>query len=557
MKNTYADTIVYGKLFTGDCSKPYATAMAICDGKFLAVGNHEEVAAFQGPSTRILDCSGRRILPGMTEGHAHVTMTADLLFGAHLYGCHSVEEYLTSITRFHELHRDITVLTGKGYITSVFGEGGPTASLLDKICPDIPAVLSAEDCHSVWVNSLALELLQINELTPDDPLGEIVRYPDSGKPTGWLKEAAADLVAPIIPAYSIEEYKDAILAFQETALSNGITNCFEPLLGTRKDYEERLQAYHELDLEGRLVVTFQVGYPIASAAEMVSGLEQAQKLRDTFAGDSHIQVNTIKLYADGVLENHTAALLDPYADQPGDYGTSIWAQNDLNRIVLEAQERGFRLHAHAIGDGAVEQVLRAYENAHNAAASGSHPDSDLRHAITHLQIMKPDQIVRMAKQNILAVVNPYWHFKDSLYFDALEIPYLGIVRAESEYPLASLVEAGVHVSQASDWPVTVPANTFLSLHLMVNRTEPGYVDASPLKPSECLAVEEALDVLTAGGAYQMGLDEKKGTISVDKDADFVIIDNDVLTMEPQRIYTTRVLSTYVHGQKVWSSIQQA
>lgn len=550
----FADQVFFGKIITGDSARPTAGGFAVKGGRFCAVSQASAIQPLIGPDTVVTRLSGGCIVPGMTEGHAHVTLTTELLFGAHLYGKYSVNDYLDTIRAYRAAHPELKVLTGKGYITSVFGDCGPTAALLDLACPDLPAIISAEDCHSVWINTRAMQMIGLTRDTPEVPLGVIVRFPDTGEPTGWLKEAAESLTAPILPPYSIEDYKEAILSFQEMALSGGITNCFEPLLGARKDFRTRLEAYHQLDQQGKLSVTFHIAYPAASAANAMRSLQTAIELRDTYRNDPHLQLTTIKLYADGVLENHTARLLEPYADEPGDYGNFIWEQDALNAFVLQAEQAHFLLHTHAIGDGAVEQVLNAYEYAadHRAPAA-PRP----RHAITHLQLMTPQQITRMARDGVIAVVNPYWHFKDSLYFDALEIPYLGTRRAESEYPLASLVCAGVHVSQASDWPVTVPANTFKSLHLMVNRTEPGYAVDSALKPSECLSALEGIEVLSAGGAYQMNLDEKKGSISVDKDADFVIIDSDVLTMEPQRISTTRVLSTYVHGQKVWSSIQQA
>lgn len=551
-----ADHVFIGKIYTGERSNPFANAFAIHNGQIIYVGDAENVNPHIDIHTHIHHVDSGCIVPGITEGHAHVTLTTDLLFGVQLYGIRSLEKYLQAISDYLKRNPNLSLLSGKGYITSVFGESGPTAALLDEISTTIPIIMTAEDCHSVWVNTKVLQLLHIDENTLDVPNGKIVRYATTQKPTGWFKEAATDLMLPLQPVYSVDAYKQAILAYQDMALSNGITICFEPFLASGKDFETRLEAYHQLELEKKLLITFRTALSIYPEDSFDEFWETALRLREKYKADEHMKLTTIKIYVDGVLENHTAYLLEPYADQPGDYGTPIWSQDMLNKIVLTAMQNNFQLHAHAIGDGAIEQILNAYENGDNMLYKDFSAPFDIpKKAITHLQIMKKEQKLRMAKNGYVAVVNPYWHFKDTLYFDALEIPYLGVKRAESEYPLASLIEAGVHVSQASDWPVTVPAKTFESLHFMVNRSEPGYRNSDPLKPEECLSVEEALQVLTLEGAYQLELNQKKGTISVDKDADFVIIDNDVLTMEPQRIYTTRVLSTYVHGQKVWSSIQ--
>ncbi len=560
-KNTCADLIVFGKIYTGE--KDVASAMAVRDGVFLYVGRDDEetvLSRYQGPHTEVLHIAKGLILPGMTEGHAHVTSYADLLFGVSLYDGNSVQDYLEAIARYAAAHPADTVITGKGYINGIFPSPGPTARMLDSVCPDIPAVLSAEDCHSVWVNSKALELMGIDENTPEPENGEIVRYSGSKRPTGWLKESAMLLSNDIKPAFTVEHYKQAILAWQEMALSEGITNCFEPFFDARRDYQVRLEAYRQLAKEGKLKVTFRGGFSIEAEDDLQKELEKSIQARsllqkdgiDTGSPDDIFRINTVKLFADGVLEGRSACLKEPYADETGGCGSLLWKQEALNEFALAAQSQGFLLHTHAIGDAALDAALTAYEYAQEHLPENHSLKGTDKNAVTHLQIVSETEMDRLAKDNIIAVVNPYWHFKDPAYFDAVEVPYLGRERAEREYPLSSLYHRGIRMSQASDFPVSVPAATFKSLHLMVNRA----FHTEPLNQEECLSVSEGLELLTAGGAWQLGLIEKKGTITVDKHADFVIIDNDVLTMEPQRIYTTRVLSTYVHGQKVWSSIER-
>lgn len=549
-----ASEIIIGKIYTADTPR-IAQGMAILNGKYLYVGSKEEALSYADEHTKITEFTEGLILPGMTDGHAHITMTTELLFGVSLYNGHTLDYYLNQVRQYILEHPNEAFITGKGFVNGAFDAIGPTADMLDSVSKDIPIILSAEDCHSVWVNSKALSLLHIDENTPDIENGEIVRFPGSRKPTGWLKEAACHIASSIIPPYTIEQYKEAILHYQEMALSQGITNVFEPLFAASKGYRERAEAYRQLSEEGKLLITCRLGYSIEPEDDIYKELEAAKQIRERLKDNKQVQLTTIKLFADGVLEGHTAFLLKPYADtETEDYGEPIWTQEALNDFAYTCQKECFLLHTHAIGDGAVEYVINAYEYAQKQLED-SHPLKGTKHnSITHLQLVNEQQKQRMAALNIRGVVNPYWHFKDSKYFDALEVPYLGCERAETEYPLASLQKAGIALSQASDFPVSVPADTFTSLHLMVNRTEPGNPSIPCLNQQECLDIDSALEVLTHFGALQLHINEKKGSITIDKDADFVIISNDVLTMEPQRIHTTRVLSTYVHGQKVWSSI---
>lgn len=570
-KGQSASQIIIGKIYTAD-TLGIVQAMAIRNGKYLYVGTKEQALTYADESTEIREYTEGMILPGMTDGHAHVSMTTELIFGVSLYGEYTPSYYLNQVKQYIAEHPEDTFITGKGYVNSAFDSLGPTAEMLDSITSEIPIILSAEDCHSMWVNSKALSLMHLDENTPDIENGEIVRFPGSRKPTGWLKEAACHIAADIIPPYTVEQYKTAILHYQEMALSQGITNIFEPLFASSKGYAERAEAFRQLTEEGKLLLTCRLGYSIEPEDDIYKELETAKQIREQLKDNEKVQLTTIKLFADGVLEGHTAYLLEPYADgnscsnsdalseatasntAKSDYGEPIWSQEALNDFVYLCQKEGFLLHTHAIGDGAAEYVINAYEYAQKKLPAG-HPLKGTRHnAITHLQLVSEQQKQRMAKLHIRGVVNPYWHFKDEKYFEALEVPYLGRERAETEYPLASLQKAGICLSQASDFPVSVPADTFTSLHLMVNRTEPGNPSMPCLNASECLTVNEGLQVLTHFGALQLHINEKKGSITIDKDADFVIISNDVLTMEPQRIHTTRVLSTYVHGQKVWSSI---
>lgn len=541
-----ADMVVNGKIYTADKNQSIAEAFAVSDGKIIFVGDKKEAEKYIDDNTKVVTYTDGVVIPGITEGHAHISCTTELIFGVCLQDCETVDEYKKAISDYVSSHPDEEVITGGGFENGVFDEIGPTAKIIDGVVKDKPVILVSADHHSSWVNSKAMELVHLDENTPDVESGVIVRYKNSKKPTGWLKEMAQGLMMDIVPKLTAEQFKKALLHYQNIALQNGVTIAFEPMLDHQKEFEKRFKAYEELAKEDKLKVTFRVAYTIEPDDDADEIFKQAIDTRERLNKYEHINVNTIKLFVDGVVEGHTAYLRDDYKDAEGDKGEPMYPQEDVNKYVLRALKEGFRVHTHAIGDAAIDSILEAYEKGQNAVDS-----NNFRNAITHLQVMQQDQVEKMKELGIVAVVNPYWHFKNPVYYNNLEVPYLGEERASKEYLLGSLKKKGIVMSQASDFPVTVPPRTMDSLHIMVNRVEPGKKDMEPLGIEEAISVKDALDVLTIGGAYQNDLDEKKGSIEAGKDADFVVLDKDVFTMPKEELYKTNVVKTFTKGVLAW------
>lgn len=541
-----ADLVIYGKIYTADKDGTIAEAMAVKDGKILYVGDEKGAEPYVTESTEVIRRKEGLVIPGITEGHAHITSTTELVFGARLSNLLTVEEYVEEIKRYIAENPEEAVISGCGFENGVFDEIGPTAEILDEIDCDKPMVFISEDHHSFWVNSKALEIAGIDENTPEVENGVIVRYPGTNKPTGWFKELAGGLVSKVMPVMTTEHIEKAILYYQDIALSNGITIAFEPMLDRKKEYDVRFSAYENLNRQGKLQITFRVAYTLEPDDDENKIFEAARELKDRFQGEDKIQVNTIKIFADGVVEGHTAYLREDYADAPGDKGEPMCSQEVMNRWVKRALDNGFDVHAHAIGDAAIDEVLNAYKYGQTEA------DRDYRNAITHLQIVVPEHVERMKAMKVVAVVNPYWHFRNGTYYDNLERPFLGDERAGREYYLNSIVKEGIATSAASDFPVTVPPDTMACLHTMVNRKKAGCSDMKALGCDETVDVKTALNILTCGGAYQNRLEKTKGTLETGKDADFVFIDKDVLTLPKEELYTAGVTDTYIGGKPAWS-----
>lgn len=536
-----ADIIVTGTIFTGEGT--IEEALAVKDKKFIYVGDKDGAKLFKGADTKVIEAQGL-VLPGFTEGHAHVTNTYEILNYAHLYKGSTKEEYIEIFKEFLKAHPKNQVVVGRGYRNGAFGENGPDKTMLDEVSTKIPIIAIGEDAHSTWVNSKAMELAGLNKESISPENGEIVRDAD-GEPTGWLKEGADALVRSVLPKLTCDKIKEAILFYQKIAMTNGVTHVFEPMFNPQKEYDVCCQAYEELAGSGELRICVQTGYTIYPQDDIEEGIGKAALYRERAEkiGSDRYALDTIKIFIDGVLEGHTAYLLEPYEDQPGDCGKPLWTTKRCNEVVKKAVENGFRVHIHTIGDGALQMAIEAFEEAKDSVKGVKMP-----FAVTHVQVVKEEQFTKLAKLGVAVVVNPYWHTRDELYYDRLELPFLGKERAEREYPVASFVEAGCVVSQASDFPVTIPADVMTGLHIMVHRGEHKYGDFIPLNPKEAVTLEQALEILTINGAKQGGLEEKMGSITLGKDADFVILDKNILTRDYKKLYTSKVKKLFIQGK---------
>ena len=539
-----ADTIILGRIYPADGTGSFAEAMAIRDGKILAVGSREDLLKWAGDETEIEEKPGL-IIPGITEGHAHVTCASEMVFGLALGAADSPEEYLEKIRFFRDAHPDAGYLVGSGYDNGVFDRSGPTAALMDTAVSDIPVVMIASDHHSRWLNTAALQRTGITDQTPNPLNGEIVR--DSlGHATGWLKETAQLFTRQVLPPMSPEDYAKAVLFYQQIALSNGVTTSFEPMYDCMRDYDLRAEAYRLLDLRNELRVSFSLGWSLEADENLAVSRESLRKARERLSGCRKVCLNTAKFFADGVVECHTAFLREDYADTPGNRGELTFSLEDFRAEVSAALKDGFDVHIHVIGDAALDMALDALEEGQDRTRK-IRGEAGFRNAVTHLQLAWPDQISRMKKLGLVAVTNPYWHYSSPVYYEALELPYLGERRARAQYPMKSLVDQGIPVSQASDYPVTNPPRTMDALHLMVNRRDPKHPEDEALGPQECLSVREALDILTRSGAYQLRLEQRKGSLEPGKDADFCVLSADPFAVPKEDLHRIEVLETWTDG----------
>jgi predicted amidohydrolase YtcJ len=534
-----------GTLYTVDAQRTVAEALAVKGDTIVYVGNNAGVQAWIGEKTRVIDLKGKMILPGLVDSHSHAPDAIAEIYEVSLYGIGSVDEIKQAIRDFVAATPNLQGLKGAGWINAVFGPHGPTKEILDEIVPNIPAVLASEDYHSVWVNSKALELAGVTEDTPD-PEGGIVERDADGSPSGTLRESATELVADVIPGYTVDQYVEGLNHFQDMAHSYGMTTVYIP-----SSDETTLKALHNFEQSGAMTIRFPTAVNVEPQDDL-SVVDRLAQIREQEQG-GNFWIASAKVFMDGVLEGGTAYLEEPYLYRPDSRGELLWDPQKYNEMCAALDKAGFQIHVHSIGDAATRITLDGF-----AYARQQNEVRDSRHMVTHLQLVNPADVARFAELNAIAVPQPYWFVVDTYYTQAVE--YVGQARADRQYPMKSFFDKGVVVASASDYPVTIPPNPMLAIELGATRTVPvgseAYVDPSftqALVPAERVTVEQMIASFTINGAYAAFLEDEIGSLEAGKKADLIVLDQNLLQISPTEIHKTTVLLTFFEGQEVYRS----
>jgi predicted amidohydrolase YtcJ len=539
---------VGGTVFDGRSDHPFRTDVGVAGDRIVALGV-DEVAQQVTPRTRVVDLSGRLLLPGLIDAHVHPVQGGSERLGCDLSQGRTKAEYLALVKAFVDSHPETEWVVGGGWAQAAFPGGAPRAEDLDAVCPDRPVVISNRDHHSAWVNSRALQKAGIDAQTPDPPDGRIERAED-GTPTGTLHEGARMLALRVAPTQTRRKMYAALLEAQRYLHSFGITGWQDALIGDYGNHSSQfVEVYREATVNGDL--TARVNGALWWGRDQ--GLEQLDSLieiRAAFQQDL-FRVSSVKIMQDGVPENRTAAVLEPYL-QPGcgcggGTGISFIEPGLLQRYVTELDRAGFQVHFHAIGERAVRESLDAVQ-----AARARNRLPGPAHHIAHLQLVHPDDVPRFAPLRVAANIQPLWAAYDPQMVQ-LNLPILGEARARWQYPFASLDEAGTHLCAGSDWPVTSP-DPWLGLHVAVNRQHPaGHPDRHPevFLPWQRLSLGTALRAYTSGAAWINGRAHYTGQIRRGYAADLVVVDRDPFEAPPEEIHLTRTLETFAAGLSVF------
>ena len=522
-----------------------ATAVAVTGDRVTAVG-HDEVHELAGPRTQVVDLAGRLLLPGFQDAHVHPVPAGLELSQCDLTGTRTAAETVAAVRAYAEAHPEREWILGGGWSMEAFEGGTPTKELLDAAVPDRPVYLPNRDHHGAWANSRALELAGIDRDTPDPADGRIERDA-AGEPSGTLQEGAMRLVGRLTPPATAADRLAALLHAQRHLHALGITAWQDALVGDFLGMDDPAPAYLTAARDGSLTARVRG----ALWWDRERGAEQIPELAEKRDALSHgrFRAGTVKLMLDGVAENGTAALLDPYLDRCGcataNRGKSFIDAGQLPKYVTELDALGFQCHFHALGDRAVRDALDAIE-----AARAANGPSNTRPHLAHLQVVHPEDVPRFALLGATANIQPLWAAHEP-QMDELTIPFLGAERAAWQYPFGALLRSGARLAAGSDWPVSSP-DPLQGIHVAVNRLAPGGDGAPVFLPGERLSLTEALTAYTAGSAYANHLDET-GRIEVGALADLVVLDRDPFDGPTTAIAETGVALTYVGGEVVYAA----
>lgn len=527
-----------------------AEAVAIRGNEIVYVGDSIGVEEYVDDGTQVIDLEGAFLAPGFIDSHIHAPgMWCDRLFAISLENMSTNEEYLEAVRAFVEEHPDQEVYSGRPFMFNAYElpdgtNPGPLASDLDAICADKPIVISDVSGHAMWANSKALEIAGITKDTPD-PEGGIIYRDADGNPSGCLADAAMNPVdAAIDTSNTPEQIEEALYEFMKEANSYGITGMCNMARGGLGINE----LYHRLDEEGKLTIRFKNSTtidPLLSYDDVLADLKKSKEYDSDM-----LQTQLAKIFYDGVTESGTAVMLEPYLESAGLgadwYGEPIWTDEEFFKMVKGFDAEGLQIHVHAIGDGAVQRTIDAYTEA--VAENG---ERDHRHTITHVCAITDEDIQRMADNNIIASLQFLWMYGDPLY--ELEVSYIGKERADAMYPVKNMLEAGIHITGASDTPVT-PYVVLDEIEIGVTRNSPfeGEEDTDMMRwPEQGLTAYQMLEIYTKNSAYQNFMEDMVGTIEVGKKADIVVLDQNILEVEPTQINEAKVVYTVSDGRIVY------
>jgi len=533
--------LVGGAVMTMDAARPSARAVAVSNGRFVAIGDEADVGDLVGPRTRRIDLRGRTLLPGFIDSHCHPVMAGVDLMRCPLHELPpAVEVYVETIRAYAEAHPDLDWVLGNGWYMSAFPGGTPAREELDRAVPDRPAFFINRDGHGGWANSRALQLAGVTAETPDPPDGRIERAPN-GDPQGTLHEGAARLVDRLIHDPSVEEIADGLALAQAYLHRLGITAWQDAWVTP-----PWLAGYRRFAQQGRLTARVIAGqwWERTQGEEQIEGFVEAR----ASASVGRLEAGTVKIMTDGVCENYTASVLEPYLDghggSTGNRGIDFVDPERLKRYVTKLDGLGFQVHFHALGDRAVRQALDAVEAARRANGM-----TDMRPHLAHLQIVDPADWPRFRELDAGANIQPFWACNDDQMRD-LTLPFLPAGRAALQYPIASMHRAGARLVGGSDWTVSTP-DVMAEVEVAVTRISPEAREREPFLPAEAIDLDTALRAFTMGSAWANHRDDTTGSIEVGKLADLVVMDRDIAREPANRLGDARVLVTLVEGEPVF------
>lgn len=532
--------LINGKVWLGGDSSLLAEAVAIQGNRVLNFGPTAEIKKLVDQHTQVIDLKGRLATPGFNDAHLHFLSGSLGLAEIDLSDVRTVAEMLERIAGYARKKPQANWIKGRGWEYAKFPGGLPTKSYLDAIIKDRPIFLTAYDGHTAWVNSKALQLAGITPQTKFEGYGEIVRDA-SGEPTGALKEGAQSLVRKIIPEPTREQKLDALRQGMKLATSLGITS-----IQNASGSLEEFSLYEELLKRGELTLRVTMAFSVNEKTTRQE-LDRFALVKNQYGLNPLLRANSVKIVLDGVIESHTAAVIDRYQDLPAEhgvpYGELAIPQDFYRDLVARLDKAGFQIYTHAVGDRAVREALNAYENAQKV-----NNRKNARHRIEHLEIVSAEDLPRFAALGVIASMQPV--HADPGTAEVWERA-VGPERLPLSFPWASLLKHGASLAYGSDWPATISLDPIRGLHCAVNRRT---INGQPPKgwvPEQRISLGEALRAYTEAGAYSSFEEAVKGFIVQGMTADIIVFSQNLFKIDSMKIGESHVALTIFDGKVIY------
>ena len=526
--------LVNGVIYTGDPARPRAEAVAIRGERIVAVGSTREIRALAGPHTRVVDLQGRFTMPGFNDAHVHLANAGQAKLAVDLEGAKSLAEFQQRIRARLKEYKPGEWITGRGWDHTLWLEKKfPRRADLDTVSREHPMVFTRVDGHVAVTNSLALAKAGITRQTKDPPGGSIERDA-SGEPTGMLKETAMGLVFSSVPPLTPAQRRRGIELALAEAAGFGVTS-----LQDNSTWADFL-VYEQLKKEGKLTARITEWLPFL---ESLPGLQQMRRHGGTT--DAWLKTGALKAVLDGALGSRTAALLEPYADDPPNPGIVRIEPEQLRQMAIERDKAGFQLAFHAIGDAANRLALDTF-----AAVRATNGARDRRFRIEHAQVVAPQDFARMAGLGVIASMQPVHESSDMRWAEAR----LGPERSKGAYAWRTMLKNKVPMAFGTDYPVE-PINPMRGLYACVTRELPEGGPAGGWQPQEKISLDDCIRAYTAAAAYAEFEEGKKGQIKAGQFADIVVLSADITEAAPRQLLQTEVLQTFVGGHLVYRKQQ--
>jgi len=535
----FADTVyTNGRIYTVDSAQPWAEAVAIKDGKFLVVGSAKQVEAVTGGNTAVVDLGGRFVMPGMIDVHTH-GIENHLPSAIKLSDPSDVDAILAEVKAYVDAHPDQEWVTFVPFGFGLFpGDNGPK-ELLDEVAPNTAVAIEHQSGHAYWVNSKALELAGITSDTPD-PFQGIITRKANGEPQGGLQESAMRLIRAMLPPTPEAAIRESTEIAMGQFAAHGITATREA--GIKPD---RFAVVKKMAEEGKLRTRFSIAaHWQTTLVDLPPSNEEVKEFllenRDT--GTDVLKLDSLKVYMDGVPASHTAAMKEPYTDRPNESGELLIGGDDLNATLIDYDKAGITAIIHTLGDRAMKVAQDAI-----GAAREANGDSGLRHHISHSIMIDSGDFDRFAEVDAVVDFSPFFAYPGPHHENHEKA--VGKERLEQWYPVKSLMDRGVVVALATDYPVD-QLNPFVHIESAHTRMHPFGDVPGTLGADEAISREAAIKAYTLNPAHILGWDDKIGSIEAGKFADMVVLDRNPFEVESSEISETRVLKTVFSGDVI-------